>query len=304
MKIVVVCQKNDFYLAKLCIASIRYFDDTVPIYLVKDFSNGKFSTDIVDKYFNVITLNLDIKFFGWGVAKIYALISGKFDVGEKLLILDADVIFAGNVLKTLSDDNSDFIVSVEYSNDPNSKWFVETYFDISAMSNYSFPGYSFNTGHFVATVGKLCEEDFEPYLSFKRKPYWDQKYKSLFPTADQSLFNLIVHQKEAAADITVGKKEFMVWPLSERAKEVNLKGLLNNKYDFVLHWAGCKRTSALEYMSHSDMLFFFKKEYYKRLPYGILLFKIDNYYQTIKYKTIFFIGTIKKHLIKKSNKKV
>jgi hypothetical protein len=64
--IVVFANAKDFFLTKICIASIRYFYPDVEIFIVKDELNGKFYSRTLEKKFNTKELKLSKKYFGWG----------------------------------------------------------------------------------------------------------------------------------------------------------------------------------------------------------------------------------------------
>src|SRR5258706_3031366 len=99
MDIVIVCHRNDFFLAKALVASIRYYyNDDVNIFLVKDLLNGHFSTKEMEKCFNVAVLDLGISEYGWCSAKIRVVQSKKLR-GRRVLLLDADIVFTGKRLE-------------------------------------------------------------------------------------------------------------------------------------------------------------------------------------------------------------
>ena len=53
ISIVVFCNAKDYFLTKICVASIRHFYPDIEILLVKDELNGKFSTRILERNFKV-----------------------------------------------------------------------------------------------------------------------------------------------------------------------------------------------------------------------------------------------------------
>jgi hypothetical protein len=60
LTIVVCCNKKDFFFARICIASIRYYYPDINIELIKDPGNGKFNSGELEKYFNVIDVELNV----------------------------------------------------------------------------------------------------------------------------------------------------------------------------------------------------------------------------------------------------
>ena len=91
LTIVVFCNKLDFFLTRICVASIRYFYKDIKILLVKDELNGKFSTKEIEKKFNVEIYDCGRKKFGWAASKTFFLLQAKD--GQKYLLLDSDTVF-------------------------------------------------------------------------------------------------------------------------------------------------------------------------------------------------------------------
>ncbi|MEO8576304.1 MAG: hypothetical protein ABI556_06385, partial [Gemmatimonadales bacterium] len=132
LEIVILCNRSDVFLTRICVASIRYYYPGVAIHIVKDEVNGRFSTSSLEKAFKVEVLDLGLKNYGWCTGKISVLLSGKL-AGRKILLLDSDIVFIGKVLDTLLPHlhSADFIVSPEYVSDPESDWFPKIYYDTS-----------------------------------------------------------------------------------------------------------------------------------------------------------------------------
>ncbi len=89
--------RYDFELAKICIGSIRFWYPEIPIYLIKDYSNGNFSTIIAEQKWGVQQFNCNRKKLGWGFGKLEPLFLNE---GQAFLILDADTLMTGPVLDT------------------------------------------------------------------------------------------------------------------------------------------------------------------------------------------------------------
>ncbi|WP_394771887.1 hypothetical protein [Mucilaginibacter sp.] len=64
LTVVVCCNRKDVFLARICIASIRYYYPDIDIELVKDSGNGTFNTYELEKYFGVKVVDLGIKKLG------------------------------------------------------------------------------------------------------------------------------------------------------------------------------------------------------------------------------------------------
>lgn len=289
MDIVVVCNKKDFFLAKILVASIRFFQPGVAIYLVKDLLNGNFNTSNLQAYYGVSILDLGISRYGWCAAKIKLLLAEQLPV-KKFLMLDADIVFLGNFLESLQQINADFIVSPQYTSDVDSNWFRKTFYDAEwvkqKIPDLAYPGFVFNCGQMVVTAGIIKQEDVEDYISFNAFPYWTDKAFKHLPCRDQSLLNFLLPYKHQTKELVLSKQKMMIWPKSEEAASITLDGVLNNRHPYLLHWAGLKRTSALQHMAHADILFFFKRQYYKPLRAGKIRYHLDNWFQTIQYHLI------------------
>lgn len=146
LSIVVCCNKKDFFLARICIASIRYYYPDINIELIKDSGNGIFNTKEIEKYLKVNVVDLGIKKMGWSGAKFHYLYQEGMK-GKKVLILDADIVFIGPFLERLlpSIDLNDYVVSIEEQNNPYEGWVKNIYFDVEQVQNtypnYKYPGY-------------------------------------------------------------------------------------------------------------------------------------------------------------------
>jgi len=301
MDIIIVCNKKDYFLATTCVASIRYFYPSHRIFLVKDELNGKFATDDLEKYFNVEILDLGLKKYGWGAAKL-KILSSNLRIGSgRYLVVDADIIFVGDALARLHQLKAQFVISPEYSSEnESSDWFKKTYYDINWVKqnipDFVYPGYTFNTGQMIVTPGIIAEAELRKYILFDKYPYWTDFAKGHMPTADQSLLNILLPRMHQKGQLTVDTLDFMIWPRSERAKDITLHQVMDRKCPYVLHYAGLRRVPALQYMSHSAILFFFKRAYFKKLPMGLLRFHFDNVYQTMTYNFVEFLKRVKRIL--------
>jgi lipopolysaccharide biosynthesis glycosyltransferase len=195
ISIVIAVNKKDLWFCRICVASIRYYYQDVPIYLLKDELNGLFSTKELEDYWNVRLIEYPVKHFGWSAAKIHFYCDVRFKA-EKFLVLDADIVFSGKLLDQpfVQDFSEDVIVSEQVISDPSSEWFTKTYFDYEVVrkfdNEYSFQGYTFNCGQLFCKGGFLDSQDVEPFFDFTRLPAWKQP--KIFPLVDQSVFNYLL----------------------------------------------------------------------------------------------------------------
>ena len=295
LTVVVCCNKKDFFLAKICIASIRYFYPEIPIELVKDFGNGYFSSKKLEQVYKVKNIDLGIKKIGWGAAKFHYLFH--MPLGKKVFLLDADIIFLGpflNRMERLSKEN-DYVVSAEKHVDPYSEYSKITYFDTREVerkfSDYKFPGYFFNTGQVFVTVGSIEKDEIAKYFDQSTFPYW--KDQSLFPLVDQSVYNYLLPTLSSQGKLKLATDNFVIWSRSNIANDINLESITSKSCDVgVLHWAGDIRTPFLKQMNRSDILEFFEDNYYRSIPFGrakqfiTKIIPVSEYYMRLFYHKI------------------
>src|SRR5688572_24613762 len=92
LKIVIPCHKNDVFLTRICVASMRYYYPTVRIFLLKDSVYSSFFTKDIEFFWKVGTIDLGYKNYGWTTSKMFLLVSNKFKK-EKIFVLDSDTVF-------------------------------------------------------------------------------------------------------------------------------------------------------------------------------------------------------------------
>jgi hypothetical protein len=231
LTIVVCCNKNDYFLARICVASIRYYYPTISIELVKDEGNGKFNSTELEKNLQVKVVDLGVKKMGWSGAKFHYLY--QMPRGKKVLMLDADIVFTGPFLQRLlpSISSNDYVVSIDESDLSDTEWIRKTYFDMDAIRaaypTYQFPGYFFNAGQIFVTVGSISNTILDQFFNVNTYPYW--KKKELFPLVDQSVYNYLLPTLAAENQIKLGKERFMIWAKSKEAGMMDLKEIMNKR---------------------------------------------------------------------------
>jgi hypothetical protein len=108
----VACHSRDFHLAQGCCASIRDFLPRVPVCLIAD---GDFPLDGMQRLGGITVLRrsavrnrtLRERSFGWGLTKMIALWESPWPLN---LVLDADTIVWGDVLRYANWDRFDVVV--------------------------------------------------------------------------------------------------------------------------------------------------------------------------------------------------
>lgn len=275
ISIVVFANAKDFFLTKICIASIRHFYPDVEIFIVKDELNGKFSTKLLERTYNAKIFKLSKKHFGWSAAKIHFLIENNED--KLFLCLDSDIVFIGPVLEKFENLNSDFCISPEYCEEPIPIDTQSVYFDMNKIKNnfekYRFPGYFFNAGQTLVNPSKFSRKYFDKLFEPDRYPYYTNMKD--FPMVDQSILNFVIPILETENKIIVSKIEFMNWSVSFfSVKENNELEILNENHKYLVHYAGDTRTTHLNLMKGNKLLYFFKSSYFQRL--NVLQRNISN----------------------------
>jgi len=284
--IVIICNKKDFYLTKILVASIRYYYPKKDIFLVKDYLNGNFSTTEMENHFSVKILETGMRRYGWTTAKIHLLVSAKF-ARKKYLMLDSDIVFAGRVMEVLEKEarGYDFVVSPEPTVDVNTQWFRSTYYNFfwakEKFPELPYPGFTFNTGQMIVTGGLLEPGELKDFVKLDQFPYWSKEADIRLPCRDQSLLNIILPIKAVRGEIRLNSVVFMFW--SERsAKKLALDDVIAGRLPYVIHWMGAVRSPCLKRMTRCDILFFFQREYYKRLPFGGVRRYFNNWSESLK----------------------
>lgn len=272
--IIIFCHKKDFFLAQILVASIRYYYPEVEIHLCKDLLNGKFDTTEMETYWDVKILDLGITKFGWSAAKMHFYLSDKLN-GKKVFMLDADIIFTGRVLDRLVPlaMESDVVVSDEYHNGNEGEWLKKQYYDIDVVQkihpDFRLPGYYFNCGQLVARSQLFTPDEVRDVFDKDNFPFYLNKKD--FPLVDQAILNYLLPYKAQKNEIRITKNRFYIWIDSDEAREMDLDGVIKGeKYPYVIHWAGNERIPYIYGMCRGDILVYFQKLYFDKIPFGTL----------------------------------
>lgn len=265
-KIYLATHKKDLRLTRICVASIRFWYPDIPILLIKDEYGGSFSTREIEDVWNVQVFDTGHRHFGWGFSKLEPLFIAE---KQRFMVVDSDVVFAGKVLDYLSPFDEDFIVQRETQSETD---VARLYFSLDELqrwdSTFCYPGYTFNSGQFVATSGVLQREDFDEVIE------WTSGVPSLKQPRvfrnEQGVLNYVLMQKAALQKLSIGRVPLMRWPQDDR-NELHLADIATGDgCPFVIHWAGSKEPR-LQNMICSDILFFFEHNYYSKVRFGKIL---------------------------------
>lgn len=260
----VACQRHDAHYAKACVASVRRWHPEVPILLVKDAMYCRFSTREIERAWGVGVMETGAEKFGWGFSKLEPLIDPAFG---RVMVLDADTLFVGPLLDHLAGFGEDFLVQHE---DPTPEFVASHAYDLEGLRGidpgFLFPGYTFNTGQFVARSGLLAREDFAGLVR------WEEPraavYPDVFKMGEQGLLNYAIQRKVARGEATLRRLPMMEIPRSARARGVGLGELGGGSpHRFLIHWCGAKGEN-FRSTDRGDLLEHFERAFYARLAFG------------------------------------
>jgi hypothetical protein len=253
---------HDSRYTRICVASVRFFYPEIPIRLLRGGQMQRGLTDELSRYWGVSIAEIPAGEYGWGFVKLEVLF-GK--PGERFLVLDSDTVLTGPLLDVWSESGHLFLVDDESQSESDMK---RLYYDWEKLSKVDPsaqpPQFVFNSGQWFGTAGVLTRKDFAPWLK------WTLPRRTLpsgyFMNGEQGVLNYVLNRK-AAEGLPVGRMQIMRWPgrsmIGFDAKRISER----TAPSLVIHWAGVKRTS-LGDMVGNDILLYFEKFYYSRLPAG------------------------------------
>lgn len=247
--IIIACCDQDYHLAKGCCASIRYFLGDVPICLIVD---GTFSVSLLQKTYNVSVINsLNVKneflrqnSFGWGLTKMIAFWESPWN---NFLVLDADTIVWGDLLKFANFKDFDVIVDLPVYKDTFeefSQFFlnpqeVEKHFP--DFQWHSHLGEYFCTGAFFAKRNIFSLDDYMSILDF------NAKNPNVFKFGEQGLLNFMIFDASDKGRLRLGQESWQIlvphhkWEnLEKRFPIKEKKPVLQGEEASVIHWCGDK----------------------------------------------------------------
>lgn len=277
--IYVTVSKHDARFARICICSIRRFYPLVPIRLLL---GGSVETALIREltsYWNVEVVPLRRGEWGWGFIKLEPLF---FQPRESFLILDSDTILTGPIVELWDGCDSSFLVDDEYHTDDK---ICMLYYDRSKLAQVGLPcsppRFVFNSGQWFGTSCILSRNKFSHLIDWSRKPPRLNR-PDIFKNGEQGVFNYILNEAAQFDGISVSKCPIMHWP-GHGMMSISLESVLNNSAPLrIVHWAGFKAPN-LSRLPGSDLLIFFEKEYYKRLPLGTFKYLISLFYYPLQF---------------------
>ena len=267
-RIIIGCNKIDFHLLKICVASIRYWNSEIPIFIIKDELNGTFDTSSLENNWDVNLYPCALKKLGWGIGTLIPLCTVS---NKRCLYLDADVVLLGDITTDLNKIDSDIIVSPDTPD--NIREHIENaYFSLSRIKkidpNFEVPEFVFNTGHLVYNEGILAKELFDTFIDWQSVPP-NVLDKDTFKFADQSILNFLLTKLLREGKLSIERHQFNIWGFDEQTlNQVSLTDIGNKKGNQkLIHWAGLK-TNHIQGMPRADILGFYEDYYYAKVRYG------------------------------------
>lgn len=264
---------RDARLTRICVASIRYFHPDVPIRLLAGETLQRGLAEELHRYWGVELVDLSRGDYGWGLVKLEPLFGTP---GERFLVLDVDTVFTGRVLDLREETDAPFLVDNEHLSDAD---FKRLYYDWDKLrevdAEVQDARSAFNAGQWFGTAGLVTREEFAPWVAFELPRRL--RYPDLFMGGDQGVLNCVVLKKEAFDGLRIERRTIMRWP-GHSLDGLNVEAVAaRTAPPRVIHWAGMK-TFLLRNTVGADLLLFFEREYYQRLPAGRLRRVFDNGY--------------------------
>lgn len=256
----------DSRFTRICIASIRRYYPTARIQLFVGAPLVPGLARELSRYWDVGIADIPTGNYSWGYVKLEALF-GKD--GERFLMLDSDTIMTGRVLDRLAGSKAPFVVDDEPLPDEYARLLYYDWEKLEAAGHGATPrpAFLFNSGQWIGTAGALARGDFEPWLdwSMPRRLHHPQFFKA----GDQGVFNFIVNRKVEREGLQVDRHKIMRWPGHSLEGLDAVSVARGTAEPMIVHWAGLKKMRQRE-MLGADLLAYFEREYYRRMPLGVL----------------------------------
>ena len=256
---------RDARLARICVASIRYFYPDVPIRLLAGDILQPGLAEELRKYWGVELVDLPVGDYGWGMVKLEPLFG---PLGQKFLVMDVDTVLTGHLLDIRAKSDAPFFVDDEKLSDAD---FKRLYYDWTKLEKIDPKVQSarkaFNVGQWFGTAGVAKREDFDPWIEWTMPR--QLRYLDHFMGGDQGVMNYVILKKETFEGLLIDRRAIMRWP-GNGMQGLDVESVVNGTAPaLIVHWAGMK-SIFLRNMVGGDLLQFFENFYYARLPAGRL----------------------------------
>ncbi len=291
IKVYIGCCKTDFYLLRSCIASIRYWNKEVPVYLLKDFSKGDFDTCELEKIFNTAVVKTTYKKLG-GYMKLQPYLE---HLDEQIFLQDADMVWLGDMMQVFKNISSDIAVQIYNPKDMDAelnRWYFNTEKLKKYYPDYKYPGFVFNCGSIFINNNLFSKSDFNDIIIWKE--FATPKHDKVFLCEDQGIVNYVVSKKYNKKVLTIANINFQIRSESEEANLYSLEKIkIKDPKNVMVHWLGSKN-GLNSFCAAKHLLRFYEKQYYKQIAGGELKMFIDRFSRTLRYFDRFIYELAKK----------
>jgi hypothetical protein len=245
----------DIHLARLCLASIRYWYPRLPVSLLCDQGAGPCDPGALLRWPHVHYHPMSRPRLS-----VFSKLEPLFSHGHgRFLYLDADIVLIGPLLERLEGYDADFIVSPEGKDDSAHR---DLYgFDEKRLRHldpdFQPPGFVFNAGQWVGTGNIFRREEFDPWVDWDNGPCI--RDPDTFKFQDQSLWNYLLFKAAASGRVSLNDVPFYIYaPMA--SPEINHDTLrARSTPPSLVHWPGRKSTN-LDEMARPDLLRFFDEQ--------------------------------------------
>ena len=265
IEVYITCCKKDFYFARTAVASIRYWNEHIPVFLVKDHSQGKFSTKALEEKFRVGVIHTNFENL-IGYNKLYPLVEG---TRSRILFSDADIVWLGNLEHKLNDFEQDIVFDGYAPENPleeMNSWYFNTRRLEQYYPGYLYPGFLFNCGFFLCNSSIFRREDFDAVLEWRDHP--SPRIENVFLCEDQGIINYLVAGKILRNEITFSSARLQVWGHCREPGLYDIQDIKSKKdKPVVIHWFG-QKTGLVSFQPGARILRFYEKFYFSHFPLG------------------------------------
>jgi hypothetical protein len=260
--IYVAASAHDGRYTRICVSSIRYF---YPSTIIKLLPGGPLQVGLsqeLSRYWDVRLADVRPGNWGWGFVKLEPLFGRQ---GERFMVVDSDTVFVGPVVDKWAESDADFLVDHELQNEADTHRLYYDWQEVAKIDPTACaPQFVFNSGQWFGTAGKLTRDDFQSLIDW-RGAQPRPRHPGLFKQGEQGLLNYILNQKALRGALAIDRQKIMCWP-GHGMNGLDAKIIADRRAPaLVVHWAGMKK-SKLSEMVGGDLLLFFEKLYYQRLP--------------------------------------
>lgn len=257
--IYIACNKSDFYFAKICMASIRYWNKNIPVFIIKDVSKGNFNTKELERFLDVKIADTPFNKLGY-YSKLFPFYNSAQN--KRVLILDADTVWLCDMATLMEQYEEDFIIdgySPENVKEEMSKWYFTEPGFTQHYPYYQYPGFLFNVGQMLCNTNVITAKDLDPFVLWKENP--EPVIKNVF-FYEQGILNYIIAQKILHNQVSCRQVNFHLWGWDKRVDEINIVDIQNKKgLPFLIHWYGNKK-GLTSFLPGAKILSFYESYYF------------------------------------------